>query len=449
MTMRTKSINTWAVLAMIVTMVVIVLRYVPGIIERHAIWEDVLAMLLAAAAVLLLASLIHRCRALMRRSARQRSIPRRMLTQMNFPVTADNASHVVRRVLNPEIVRGEDAEPRIMLRTYGRSGVWGSIILHAGFLLILAGLSLSHWMSERNSLAMTEGEQRSVLDVDPAHERIAAGVLSAGSADVRLMLRGFEVDRPAGETETTASHLAAEWGDERIEDIAQVNRSVDVGEWTIHHTGIWGYSPELLVIREPDSILFNAFVRLQATASAGGVFVDSVDIPGLAFPLTLTLSPDAVPGTGSDSSRSKQARNPVLNVTLHRGDGSDETIRLHPGQSALHGDVRIAFAGLRRWSRLDAVRDPGLDLLLYGCIVSVLGLFLRISLTERTIVAEVCRDGVGCHVTLFGHTEKYPCTFRHDVALLEARIRDEIQRTAAQASQTHAHSMKRVHHAAG
>jgi hypothetical protein len=202
-----------------------------------------------------------------------------------------------------------------------------------------------------------------------------------------------------------------------------VNNSHAANAWVVHHTGTWGYAPELVILTSRDSLLLHAAVRLSSQSSRGGAFEDSIAIPWADAAMKLCLYPDFRRTADGDSSISTLPQNPVLTLALRQPDGGIATCDLALGQHVDAAGMRILFPRLRKWSRLEAVYDPGIVLLFWGCLLCVAGLLLRLLFTRRVVEAELQGTAAGTHVRLRGKCERYPCTLREELGILADRLR--------------------------
>ena len=271
---------------------------------------------------------------------------------------------------------------RVASRRRSRAGgraLVGSLVLHAGLLVVLAGGVVTAGYRFDGTVLATEGQ---VLDLSgDAYLRLVEGPFLAEKTRpaVTLELESF-APRYQGPTPVALdSTLRVRSGDGRERTVTvQVNRPVRFDGLVFTQAG-HGFSPSVVVVSPQGVPVVDAFVALRSQrGSDQATYEDYVDAPGLPNRLVLRVFPDLSLEDGRPVSRSFVPRNPFLLARFvdRRGETISQTL-VRLGESAELGGFNVTFRDLRYWSAFRVTRDVGRFVVFAGFGLCLLGAVIR------------------------------------------------------------------------
>lgn len=320
---------------------------------------------------------------------------------------SDVAAHLSRRWTLVEKVEGS-----LVLTTGGR-GFRGSMLFHAGLLLMLIAATLTAVTLFSAELLLTQGlplplGREGFLKI--WREPLIAPAFPDGEIALDEFKAVFKDERFP--VDYVARVRTSDDSGERSADV-RVNDPLKVGQiqYTLDN---YGYAPEFTIKNRTGELIFEGYVSLVLRKENEDYF----DIPGTDMRLFVRLFPDFVmTGTGP-STRSEELNNPVLGLRLTKGI---ETVRgklLKMGKTVEIGDIQVAAGELRPWAHFGAARDMGQPVLFASIIIMTGGLLLRFYYYEKWL--RVTLDNT--RVEVAGYSRYFPALFKGEVE----RIADEL-----------------------
>lgn len=320
----------------------------------------------------------------------------------------DVAEHLSRRWTLVEKVEGGS-----LVLTTGKEGFWGSMLFHAGLLLMLIAATLTAVTLFSAELLLTQGlplplGREGFLKI--WREPLIAPAFPDGEIALDEFKAVFKDERFP--VDYVARVRVSDDSGERSADV-RVNDPLKVGQiqYTLDN---YGYAPEFTIKNKTGELIFEGYVSLVLRKENEDYF----DIPGTDMRLFVRLFPDFVmTGTGP-STRSEELNNPVLGLRLTKGI---ETVRgklLKMGKTVEIGDIQVAAGELRPWAHFGAARDMGQPVLFASIIIMTGGLLLRFYYYEKWL--RVTLDNT--RVEVAGYSRYFPALFKGEVE----RIADEL-----------------------
>ncbi|MHB0980202.1 MAG: cytochrome c biogenesis protein ResB [Thermoleophilia bacterium] len=255
----------------------------------------------------------------------------------------------------------------------------GSLVLHAGLLVVLAGgVVTAGWRFDATVVA-TEGQTVDIGKGEVVRMAVGPMAVADSTPPLAMALVRFRPVYEEGAPVALDSDLTLRGeGAGQRDVVVAVNRPVEVDGWRITQAG-HGYSPAVVVVSPTGVVLVDAFVALES--QRGGeepTFSDRVGVPGMEGRLELSVLPDLIFEGGRARSASVEPRNPALRVTALAEDGSSVAEEVVPlgGEAGVLG-YNVVFRDLRYWSAFRVVRDPGRWVVNAGFVVCLIGLLLR------------------------------------------------------------------------
>ena len=245
---------------------------------------------------------------------------------------------------------------------------WGSVVFHAGMLIILLGFGVTSLWGMRGKVIIPEG----VAVAFPADIFEVKKGAWHEYEEFKAGLNKFNLiteDRMISQVRGTVDFISGS-GSER--QVIEINHPAKFTGY-YWRSQDWGYSAYLRVSKNNDIIL-NDYVNI---ASSGGRYFDTYNLPGTANMMKVEFYP-GVNSEGNPDNAAILPQNPGLSVTI---DGPGEmavNALVLMGESALLGDYQIEFVDYRFWEQFDISKDPGEVFIYLGSIMAVFGLALRV-----------------------------------------------------------------------
>lgn len=274
----------------------------------------------------------------------------------------------VRRMLKARNARGGDA-----------AALAGSLILHLGLLVILAGGVATAGFHVDGRVVATEG-QAVDLGREDQYLGLSRGVWADGALpQVELGVVASRSTADDGAATGYESELSLIGYDDVIDSrLLAINRPVRYQGVILTHAD-WGFSPLVTVVSPTGEIPVDAYVALSSAHGAGtGAFVDVLVAPGLPGTVRLTVLPDLILQGGAPVSASSEPRNPALEVALLDEDGAVlESATAPLGSEVAVGGFNFVFGDLRRWTAVRVRADAGRWVVYAGFALGLAGLLVR------------------------------------------------------------------------
>ena len=281
-----------------------------------------------------------------------------------------------------------------VMATKGRSGFWGSILMHAGLLVIMAGGLAATQTSLNGAIVITEGQ--TVVDSAQAYESVATepqyGTAFTGAA---ITLESMSVRYEDGERVSVLARMSAvEASGRRVSDEVTVNHPFIV-DGTAYVLRDSGFAPSIILDR--DGELDTRVVALAAETPYGwsdSLRVGEVRRGGAGALLEMQATPVPLFQGETMPVESLDIRDPRLAVRLVDAAGLIGEGVLAPGESLTLADgFTVTFEDLFLWNRFMVRRAPARWVLYAGFWMCVIGSAWRLLVPERRLGVRVIDEG--------------------------------------------------------
>jgi cytochrome c biogenesis protein ResB len=210
--------------------------------------------------------------------------------------------------------------------------------------------------------------------------------------------------------------------DNHYDGIVHVNNGLPIDRYTFHQGGQWGFSTGLTVQKPDGGFLVNSFVRLATQwKESQARWYDSL-LLGENHRLFLELFPDFHYKRNNPASESDDLGNPVLLITLVKGDSLLAEAFLPVSQESEVGGFHVTFPEVRFWSQFEIVYDPGLKILYVGFFFVIAGLTMRLLSVRKIFALIIMENHSGSTFILSGSSEKFQDSFEAELRTLYGRI---------------------------
>jgi len=178
-------------------------------------------------------------------------------------------------------------------------------------------------------------------------------------------------------------------------------------------------APLLLVLDAEGRELEGGYVRLKL------ILGKPAQARLMGLPLEVRLFPDWQRVGEEDATRSREMRNPALQLAIVTEDGRTVRKTLRAGEELAAGAYRIRFAGWRYWIQLFVRSERGLGVLLSGFGLAATSLALRLLFFSRELVVALLPADA---VEIAGRADYYRALFSDE---FEAVVREVATALAA------------------
>ncbi len=282
-----------------------------------------------------------------------------------------------------------NADDRGVICVWGKWGFVGSVVMHAGLVLVVvAGVVTSLTRLESN-LLLTEGQ--TISDVPSSYVETSRSPLVGDpftGAEITLERLEFDYVGPTI-TDARAFFSVFEEGSNRSET-ARVNEPLRVGPKAFLLQDA-GYAVGL---RHTDAQgqTFEAFVNLGQARPEG--YYDTFDVSDLR--LGLLAVPDAS-RAGEAADAKLNPADPALEVSAGTITGSEVTLSevgmIRPGETIQLPQGSLQLIEVRRWNRFNVRADGGLPVVYVALLLIVAGTVARVSDPDRVVRILLEDDG--------------------------------------------------------
>lgn len=309
-------------------------------------------------------------------------------------VTCRTGVETLARTLSSEVplARITPVEDRGVVCVWGGWGFVGSVVMHAGLVLVVcAGLvtSLTRFESE---LILAEGQ--TVVDAESAYfNNTSLPLIGEAYGGAEITLDRLEFDYVGSTVVDARAFFTVDEDGVLRAEMARVNEPLRVGKkaFLLQEAG---YAVGIRIIDEAGLPSVEAFVNLGEARPEG--YFDTVDTGG--FRLGLLAVPDA--GRAADETQEKlNPVDPGLRVFAAplAGDMAGEFTEIgmiRPGESMPLPAGSLELVEVRRWNRFNARADSGLPVIYLALALVVAGTVVRVVDPDRVVRVLLVRDGV-------------------------------------------------------
>lgn len=248
---------------------------------------------------------------------------------------------------------------------------WGSILFHAGLLIIIVASVVTMMTLFEGEFLLTEGYTYSLgrdgyLKV--SREPMTGIELPKGTITMTRYRNIYHGEVPIDHEATV---MLEREGNREIRFI-KVNEPLQIDD--IHYTlNRYGFAPAFVIRDDKNTLLLDAFVNLEVVAGKE----DSFEIPGKNIRIVVRFFPDFEMTKDGPVNKSRLPNNPVAAVKVVNGDIETKFRHVGIGNEVEMMGLKITFPELKYWAHVLVNRDRGEPLFFLGFILAVGGLIVR------------------------------------------------------------------------
>lgn len=295
--------------------------------------------------------------------------------------------HVVPEDVAKRVARGRwrvriPQDRRGLLLEAGAMGWWGSMLLHAGLILLIVAGIVSAMTRFTGTMVLAEGQ--TLPDQRPSYTGISESPrLGATFRDFAVSLDSMKVEYAQGEIVDAVAKMSVDEKDAKRSDEVRVNQPLRA-QGKSFLLGTSGHSVLLRVIA-PDGEAVAANVNLGEAVKQG--YADTIDIRGAKFGLL------SVPDYARRDSATDQ-RLALVDPAVLVSVGSQSSW-MRPGDSAPLGGYLVSIQGVGLWTTLMVRADKGLPVAYVAFAFIVFGMIVRWLDPEGLVALTPAEQGEG------------------------------------------------------
>jgi cytochrome c biogenesis protein len=202
-----------------------------------------------------------------------------------------------------------------------------------------------------------------------------------------------------------------------------------------------GYTNVRVIVNEP--LTYKGITFYQSSYGNAGSYYFDVSTPDGKTPATIAVNADSsaqlsdgssmhvIEATDDVSEFSKELSGPAANIELHTRDGRSERMVVYANYPELnrqrakeHGAPVIQYKGAEKlmYTGLQVSKDPGVEIVWFGCLLMVVGVYVAFFLSHRRVWIRI----EGNTVTVGGNASKNPAGFQQAFEGLVDKLKSEL-----------------------
>lgn len=313
----------------------------------------------------------------------------------------------------------------------GRFGIWGSLLFHFSFLIILIGVLISLGTRVRGRMAITEGQTFTERSQD--YLLLKEGFLSDHKhLGFKVKLDEFHVETKGKAAEYFSDVLVSEDGKTVAKETISSNNPL-VYKGLTFLPDIHGFSPLLILKDKKGKSLLDAYIIFTTHFDKDKVaYEDFVNVPGIDVVIKGKIYPDIVRNGQVLGSKSGIPRNPAMYLVVFEGKEKifDGSVLL--GQTVDFNGFSLTFADLRYWSSFWVTKDQGVSIIFFGCWVGIIGLFIVTMFLSKRIVVRIQKEGNGSVIYVAGRSRIANALFANEVLAVVQQLEETLSKNGSE-----------------
>lgn len=308
-----------------------------------------------------------------------------------------------------------------LIFTKNSIGRWGSVIFHAGLLLVIVSALISLAFQKRGFVQLIEGETFDGRDYDflVKDMGIFAKDLSAG---FKTQLSGFtHTYWNNNQVRFVESSLTIINDEKTSRHMLSVNNPLVVKGIKIYQSLDYGYALSFILKKTSGEDIITRFT-LDRPADVKNPALGKSDFPTTGYLFEMKFYPDI-------TKPSFYPAKPILYLTVYKNRSADPSQiifngLLLPGNAVkLNGDV-LYFTDIRSWSGLIFAENPGMFITYAGFISGITGVVIIFLIPYKELHLSVDASG---NIAIKGITKRYDALFKEEMEAIENELREGIK----------------------
>jgi len=253
----------------------------------------------------------------------------------------------------------------------GRLGFTGSIVMHAGLVVVVLAGVISGLTRFSGTMVLAEGQ--TVTDAPEAYLSVTQlPRLGGGFTGAPITLEALDFTYEDGVvTDAKAIMISDDGGRVRRQEAAVNHPFRSQGKAYLMSDA--GYAVGLHIERD-SGVLFDSYVNLGTVVPEG--FADDLRLADGTV-VNVVAVPDRAIRPGQTAQDALVLRDPQVHVAVTDTETNELTTALLPGQTSRLGDLEVSLIDVRLWNTFLVRADRGLPIMYWAFAMVLLGAVLR------------------------------------------------------------------------
>ena len=294
---------------------------------------------------------------------------------------------------------------------------WGSVIFHAGLLLVVISAILVLSYRSRGFVQLIEGD--TFVGKESSFLVKSRGAL-AGEYNPGFYTFLSKLDHTyweTGELKHLESSLTIVEDTEQAEKKVSINNPLFIKDTNLYQSDDYGYTLSFVLKKLTGENVVSHF-SIDRAANVRKRAVGRTDYPLSPYIVEMKFMPDL-------EKKSFYLNKPIVYLNIAEGLNDVFSGLVIPGDAIKIKDDILHFTGVRYWSGLIFVKNPGMSIAYIGFVIVIIGLVIMFLLPYKEI--HLSFDPVTKAYDISGKTRKYEAIFNEELDEIRGEIEKEIE----------------------
>ena len=293
---------------------------------------------------------------------------------------------------------------------------WGSVIFHAGLLLVVISAILVLSFRSRGFVQLIEGD--TFVGKESGFIVKSRGAL-AGEYNAGFYTFLSKLDHTYWETgklKHLESSLTIVENKEQADKKVSINNPLFIKGSNIYQSDDYGYTLSFVLKKLTGEEVVSHF-NIDRASNVRKHAVGKTDYPLSPYIVEIKFLPDL-------EKKSFYLNKPIVYLNIAKGLKKVFSGLVIPGDAIKIKDDILHFTGVRYWSGLIFVKNPGMTIAYIGFVIVIIGLVIMFLLPYKEI--HLSFDPVTKAYNIAGKTKKYEAIFNEELDEIRVEIEKEI-----------------------
>ncbi len=303
-------------------------------------------------------------------------------------------------------------------------GRWGSVIFHLGLLLVVISAITVLCFQKRGFVQLIEGD---LFDGRETGFLVKSHGVFAGEFNTGFKTHLSKLEHSyweGGKLKLLESSLTVIKDTEAMDKKLSINNPLLIDGTNIYQSDDYGYTLSFVLKRPTGEEVLSHF-NIDRADSFKKYAVGMSDFPLTDYIFKMKFLPDV-------SNRSFHLSKPILYLTVFQGGEEFFNGLIIPGNAVrIKGDI-LYFTGIRYWSGLVFVNNPGMLIAYIGFAIGILGTGIMFSLPYKEIHVTLAKipgsNEYAPDFTIHGITRKYHALFEEEMEMIKNELKEQLKK---------------------
>lgn len=294
---------------------------------------------------------------------------------------------------------------------------WGSVIFHAGLLLVVISAILVLCFQNRGFVQLIEGD--TFVGKESGFIVKSRGAL-AGEYNTVFYTFLSKLDHTYWETgklKHLESSLTIVEDKEQTDKKVSINNPLFIKGTNIYQSDDYGYTLSFVLKKLTGEKVVSHF-NIDRASNVRKHAIGKSDYPMSPYIVEMKFLPDL-------EKKSFYLNKPIVYLNIAEGLNNVFSGLVIPGDAVKIKDDILHFTGVRYWSGLIFVKNPGMSIAYIGFVIVIIGLVIMFLLPYKEI--HLSFDPVQEVYNITGKTKKYEAIFNEELDEIRGEIEKKIE----------------------